>query len=111
MALAPLPAQLLGTFTAPYRPMASADDAEILRRLSRGVVSTGQESRHVDDDHVAAVFADRASAHAAVDALRTLGLGSEHLGMAVHRSDSVVQQHGWLRVHGAQWGLAPGQAE
>ena len=80
----------MGTFTAPYGPMASADEAEILRHLSRVVRSGEPPHRHDVHDHVAAVFADRGAAEAAVDALRSLGLGSEHLGIAVRRSDAVV---------------------
>jgi hypothetical protein len=46
--------------------------------------------QHTAHDHVAAVFADRVSAEAAIDDLREVGLGSEHLGVAIHHSDRVV---------------------
>jgi hypothetical protein len=39
---------------------------------------------HSEHDHIAAVFGDRTHAEAAVDELRSLGLGSDHLGVAVH---------------------------
>lgn len=42
---------------------------------------------HHDHDHVGAVFADRAAAELAVDALLAIGLGSEHLGVAVRGVD------------------------
>ena len=48
---------------------------------------------HVEHDHLAAVFADRQHAVEAVDELRSLGLGSEHLGIAVHGDDAVVFEH------------------
>lgn len=40
--------------------------------------------------HIGAVFAHRADAEAAVEALRERGLGSEHLGVAIHGPDTVV---------------------
>jgi hypothetical protein len=48
---------------------------------------------HAEHDHIAAVFADRDHAEAAVEELRALGLGSEHLGVAAHSSDTVVFEH------------------
>lgn len=48
---------------------------------------------HAEHDHLAAVFADREHAAAAVDELRALGLGSDHLGIAVHGDESVVFEH------------------
>jgi len=48
---------------------------------------------HDEHDHLAAVFADREHAVAAVDELRSLGLGSEHLGIAVHGDDAVAFEH------------------
>jgi len=48
---------------------------------------------HDEHDHLAAVFADRRHAVDTVDELRLLGLGSEHLGIAVHGDDSVVFEH------------------
>jgi hypothetical protein len=49
----------------------------------------GDHRRH---DHIGAVFADRASAETAVEALGVLGLGSEHLGVAV-RLDDLAFEH------------------
>ena len=80
----------LGTFTTPYGPSASGDQAEILRHLHRVVLSADQTAEHDAHDHVAAIFADRVSAEAAIDDLREVGLGSEHLGVAIHHSDTVV---------------------
>lgn len=49
--------------------------------------------RHDEHDHIAAVFPDRAHAEAVVDRLRAIGLGSEHLGVAVRTDDPVVFEH------------------
>jgi len=49
--------------------------------------------RHRGHDHIAAVFADRPSAEAAVDSLRSLGFGSERLGVAVHEKEPVDFEH------------------
>ena len=43
-----------------------------------------------EHEHIGAVFADRYHAAAAVEDLRALGLGSEHLGVAVRGGESVV---------------------
>ncbi len=48
---------------------------------------------HAAHDHIAGIFPDRATATAAIDHLRALGLGSEHLGIAVHGDDSIVFEH------------------
>ncbi len=90
----------LGTFVTPYGPSASADQAEILRHLHQ-VVFTAEESHdhgvhdhgvhdHGVHDHVAAVFADRETAEAAIDELREIGLGSDRMGVAIHSSDHTV---------------------
>ncbi|HSJ34307.1 MAG TPA: hypothetical protein VLB85_04575 [Acidimicrobiia bacterium] len=42
------------------------------------------------EPHLGAVFAHRVGAEAAVKDLRERGLGSEHLGLAVHGPDTVV---------------------
>lgn len=51
---------------------------------------TEPTSAHHEHHHVAAVFADHEHATVAVDELRSLGLGSEHLGIAVRGTDDVV---------------------
>ena len=65
---------------------------------------------HHGHDHVAAVFADRDHAVAAVDELRSLGLGSEHLGIAVHGDDNVAFEHDATAelLHDAEHGAAVG---
>lgn len=65
---------------------------------------------HSEHDHLAAVFADRAHAVAAVDDLRSLGLGSEHLGIAVAGDDEVAFEHDADAelAHGTEHGLAAG---
>jgi hypothetical protein len=67
-------------------------------------------SAHSEHDHMAAVFADRAHAVAAVDDLRSLGLGSEHLGIAVAGDDTVAFEHDADRemLHDAEVGAAAG---
>jgi hypothetical protein len=45
---------------------------------------------HNEHDHIAAIFADREHASEAVEELRALGLGSEHLGLAVHAGEPVA---------------------
>lgn len=49
----------------------------------------GDHERH---DHIGAVFTDRASAETAVEALRAIGLGSDHLGVAA-REDDIAFEH------------------
>lgn len=65
---------------------------------------------HDTHDHIAAVFTDRAHAAAAVDDLRSLGLGSEHLGVAVAGDDTVAFEHDADRemLHDAEIGAAAG---
>ncbi len=50
-------------------------------------------ARHAEHDHIAGIFADRDTATAAIGRLRALGLGSDHLGVAVHGDDSMVLEH------------------
>jgi hypothetical protein len=65
---------------------------------------------HDEHDHLAGVFADRQHAAEAVDELRSLGLGSEHLGIAVHGEDAVVFEHdaGPELLHDVQLGALAG---
>ena len=65
---------------------------------------------HLDHDHVAAVFGDRSSAEDAVAALRAHGLGSEHLGVAVHDDNPVDFEHDAESemIHDAEIGMATG---
>jgi len=65
---------------------------------------------HDEHDHLAAVFSDRDRAAAAVDELRSLGLGSEHLGVAVRGDDTVAFEHDAEAdiMHDAEVGAAAG---
>jgi hypothetical protein len=65
---------------------------------------------HNEHDHLAAVFSDRDRAAAAVDELRSLGLGSEHLGIAVRGDDAVAFEHDADddMLHDAEIGAAAG---
>jgi hypothetical protein len=58
-----------------------------------GPLSAEVIQAHAEHDHLAAVFADREHAEAAIEELRSLGLGSEHLGVAVRSGDTVVFEH------------------
>jgi hypothetical protein len=65
---------------------------------------------HAKHDHIAAVFPDRAHAEAVVEALRALGLGSEHLGVAVRGTDPIAFEHDEQTdlVHDLEVGAAAG---
>ncbi len=58
-----------------------------------GPFSPEDIAAHAEHDHLAAVFPDRETATTAIEQLLALGLGSEHLGVAVHGDDSVVFEH------------------
>lgn len=100
----------VGTFTAPYGPAVSATDEAIIDALHERAASAEQISVHAAHDHIAAVFATRDEAEAAVADLRELGLGSEHLGVAVHGSTHVAFEHDEESdlAHDAEAGVAAG---
>lgn len=62
------------------------------------------------EPHIGAVFAERSDAEAAVEELRELGLGNEHLGLAVHGPDTVVFEEDLEREvgRGIEHGVAVG---
>ena len=93
VAVATRAGQPLGTFTAPYGPSASAEQAELLEHLHRVVVSEEERAKHTTHDHVTAIFPDRGSAEAAITDLREVGLGSEQLGVAIRGTDAVVFEY------------------
>lgn len=68
------------------------------------------ESTTVHAPQMGAVFDDRAQAEAAVADLRESGLADEHLGLAVHESDSYVFEEdvGAELTHGLERGIAIG---
>jgi hypothetical protein len=72
--------------------------------------SPGDIRAHGEHDHLAAVFADRGHAIEAVDELRLLGLGSDHLGIAVHSGEAVAFEHDaeLELLHDAERGVAAG---
>jgi hypothetical protein len=80
----------VGTYTAPYGPATSAEDAAVIDRLHEPPLSEEDISAHHQHDHIAALFPTQDSAEAAVDDLRQLGLGSAQLGVAVHAGDRVA---------------------
>ena len=79
----------VGTFTVPYGTEPTAEQADILERL-HGPQLAVDAPAHTDHSHVAAIFSGRDQATAAVDDLRSLGLGSEHLGVAVRSENHHV---------------------
>lgn len=83
----------VGTFTTPYGPSAGPEEAEIVEQLHRPPLDPADIAAHRDHDHLVAVFANRTAAQASVDELRHLGLGSEHLGVAVHGPGQVAFEH------------------
>lgn len=62
------------------------------------------------EDHLGAVFDDRAGAEAAVRDLRRLGLADEHLGVAVHHSETYALEEDVDAevAHGLKKGIAIG---
>lgn len=73
-------------------------------------MSSESTNDHQAHDHVVARFPDRERAEAAVADLRAHGLGSEHLGVAVHSTDTVVFEHDDQAevLHGLESGAAIG---
>lgn len=73
-------------------------------------MSSDPTNDHQAHDHVVARFPDRDRAEAAVADLREHGLGSEHLGVAVHGTDTVVFEHDDQAdvVHGMETGAVGG---
>lgn len=80
----------VGTFTAPFGPTASAEEAEVVRHLHRVIATEEQTAEHLSHDHIAAIMPSREAAEAAVAELREVGLGSEHLGVALRHGDHAV---------------------
>ena len=66
--------------------------------------------QHETHDHIGAVFPDRIHAEAAVDELRHIGLGSEHLGVAVRGDNTIVFEHDTEKeiLHDLEVGVAVG---
>ena len=63
-----------------------------------------------DEQHLGAVFGERAAAEAAVEDLRQLGLADEHLGVAVRQPDGYVFEEDAEAdvAHGIEKGIAIG---
>jgi hypothetical protein len=83
----------VGTLAAPYGPMGSAEDEDVMRQLHVRSPAGEDIEAHPEHDHIAAVFTDRAHGEAAVLELLELGLGSEHLGVAIRADTSAVFEH------------------
>ncbi len=102
----------LGTLVTPYGPSASAEQAEVLQHLHHVIFTAEQPHDHGAHDHVAAVFADRDTAEAAIAELREVGLGSDRMGVAVHSSERTVFENDEEAdlLHGAEVGAGIGAA-
>ncbi|MDH3679454.1 MAG: hypothetical protein OEV40_05820 [Acidimicrobiia bacterium] len=100
----------IGTMVTAYGPNASDEEAEMLRHLHRVLVSPEERAAHDEHDHIGAVFADRTSAEAAIDDLREIGLGSDHLGTAIADRDRIVFEHDESEdfLHDVEAGVATG---
>jgi len=92
-ALASVDGEPVGVFTAAYGPSVSPTEETIISSLHGPPQPADEIRAHADHDHIAAVFANRDEAGAAVSELRNLGLGSEHLGVAVHGPTHVAFEH------------------
>lgn len=86
-ALATADDEPIGTYAPAHHPALSVADAAMVEHLHEHAISADEVRAHARHDHIAAVFADRTSARAAVEHLRQLGLGSDRLGMAVRAGD------------------------
>lgn len=111
-ALATADGRPLGTYQPAYHPVTSPADAAIVERLREHVISDHEVRTHGRHDHIAAVFADRDSAEAAVDDLRHLGLGSDRLGLAVREATNRAFERDAETdvVHDTEVGMAAGAA-
>lgn len=82
----------IGTFSMPYGPAAGREESAIVDRLHQPPFSEEEVRAHQEHDHITAVFSGREAAEA-VEELRALGLGSEHLGVAVQQDPHVAFEH------------------
>lgn len=92
-AIASAAGEPIGTFSMPYGPAAGPEESAIVERLHQPPFSAEEIRVHQEHDHITAVFPGREPAEAAVEELRALGLGSEHLGVAVHQGPHVAFEH------------------
>lgn len=83
--------EAVGTFVAPRHP--EGDARAVVEALRRPPISPEEVRAHREHDHIVAVFPGREDAEAAVADLRALGLGSEHLGVAVRGPVPVAFEH------------------
>lgn len=68
-------------------------EAAVVVALRTPPISPDEVRSHGQHDHLVAVFGSRDEAASAVAALRAVGLGSEHLGLAVRGPGSVAFEH------------------
>jgi hypothetical protein len=102
----------LGTYTPPSRLALPSDDAAIIAQLHEQAIPEAEIHAHTEHDHIAAVFATRDAAQAAIDELHELGFGSDKLGVAIREGDRVAFERDadTELVHDIETGLAAGTA-
>jgi hypothetical protein len=104
--------QPLGAYVPTFRPAMPAEDEAIVAELHQKVSREDEVRSHGRHDHVGAVFATRDAARAAVDELRTQGLGNDRMGMAVREGAPRVFERdaGAEVLHDTELGAAAGGA-
>jgi hypothetical protein len=102
----------LGAYVPPYRPAMRTEDAAIATQLHQKVSPEDKVRSHGSHDHVAAVFATREAAQAAVDELQQQGQDTDRMGMAVREgSPRVFERDAETEIlHDAEVGAAAGGA-
>lgn len=82
----------VGSYAPVCRPAMAAVDAAIVEQLHEQPIAEEEIEAHARHDHIAAVFDDREAARAAVDELRSMGLGSDRMGVALREGAAQVYE-------------------
>lgn len=77
----------LGTYAPVAKPTLEEHDAQIVQALDSESVPEIDGEGHGGHDHIAAIFDDRAEAHAATVELTTMGISDDLLGLALREGD------------------------
>ena len=107
-ALASSGGEPIGTLLAEDGASATPETQAVLDGLEARVKTPDVACEAYEHEHVVAVFPDRDSAAAGVAELRDLGLGSDHLGVAVNSGEQVVFERDEEAVLGSR--VATGSA-
>jgi hypothetical protein len=83
----------VGTLRMPSGAAAGAEGTQFVERLHRPPLDEADIRAHQEHDHVIAVFETRAGAEQAVVELRSIGLGSDLLGVAVSGPGNIAFEH------------------